>query len=131
MSREAFCEKVEAGAFLEQAPVHGEYYGTPRSEVDDYRANGMGVILVIDVNGAAQVRAKYPEALSVFLKTPTPEIYEQRLRQRGTEDEKAIATRLASARREEERMHEYDHVLISDKLEDTVAQFRDLIAQRF
>jgi len=131
LSREAFEEQQQAGAFVETAPVHGEFYGTPRREVDEDRARGIGVILVIDVQGAAQVRKHYPEALSVFLRAPSPEIYEQRLRLRGTETEDAIARRLASAARELERMNEYEHILISDRVETTVVQLRDLIARRF
>jgi guanylate kinase len=132
-TRERFQEQVEAGAFLEYAQVHarGQFYGTLRCEVDGYRARGVGVILDIDVQGAAQVRRQYPEAVSVFLRTSSWEVYEQRLRRRGTEDEAAIARRLATARGELERISEYDHVVINDDLETAVAQLRDLIVWAF
>jgi guanylate kinase len=130
-TREHFEEQVRAGAFLEWAEVHGHCYGTLKSEVDDYRARGVGVVLDIDVQGARQVRRQYPGALSVFLCTSGPEVYERRLRLRGTEDEAAIARRLEAARRELEHKGEYDHVILNDDLEDAVARLRDLIAAKF
>jgi guanylate kinase len=99
-THERFQEQVRAGAFLEWAEVHGQAYGTLREEVEPYRARGVGVILDIDVQGAEQVRRACPDNCSVFLRAPTWEEYERRLRQRGTEDEASIARRLATARRE-------------------------------
>jgi guanylate kinase len=130
-TRERFEQQVKAGTFLEWAEVNGQCYGTLRSEVDDYRAKGVGVLLDIDVQGAAQVRAKYPDSLSLFLKTSSRGTYEQRLRKRGTENDEQIASRLATARRELERVGEFDHVIVNDDLESAVAQVRDLIAQAF
>ena len=92
---------------------------------------GIGVLLDIDVQGAAQVRACYPDACRFFSAPPRWEAYEQRLRQRGTETEEQIARRLATARRELERIHEFDHVVINDDLEAAVAQVRNLIEQAF
>jgi guanylate kinase len=128
-TRAYFQDQMQAGAFLEWAEVHGQYYGTLRTEVDSYRDQGMGVILDIDVQGAAQIRQQYPDSLTIFLRTSTTQMYEQRLRQRGTEDEASIARRLETARRELERQGEYDHVVINDDLEAAVAQIRGLIAR--
>jgi guanylate kinase len=130
-TREQFQEQRAAGAFLECAEVHGNYYGTPRYEVEEYRAGGDGVILVIDVQGAEQVRRLCPDAVSVFLIAGSPELYEQRIRKRGTESEEAIATRLATARRELERQGEYEHVIVSDDLPRAVAELEGLIKQNF
>ena len=81
------CEQFEAGggggAFLEWAEVHGNCYGTLRREVDAYRRSGMGVLLDIDVQGAEQVRRQCPDGVSVFLRPPTWETYEKRLRMRA------------------------------------------------
>jgi guanylate kinase len=129
--RERFGEQVKAGAFLEWAEVNGQCYGTLRSEVDDYRKKGIGVLLDIDVQGAAQVRAKYGDCVSIFLRTSNWEAYEQRLRKRGTETAEQIARRLTTARRELERVHEFDHVVVNDELERAVAEVRSLIAQAF
>ncbi len=130
-TRERFEAEKAAGAFIEWARVHDQYYGTPRSEVDPYRAQGVGVVLVIDVQGAVQVRQKYPETLCVFLQAPSWEEYRRRMLLRGDSDEAAIARRLETARRELERAHDYDEVLVNDQVETTVAQLRDLIARRF
>lgn len=130
-TREQFQQQVKAGAFLEWAEVNGEFYGTLRSEVDDYRRRGIGVLLDIDVQGAAQVRACYAECLSIFIRTSSDEDYERRLRQRGTENEEQIARRLATARRELQRIHEFDCVVVNDDLESAVGQVRDLIAKAF
>jgi guanylate kinase len=130
-TRGRFQEEVRRGAFLEWAEVHGQCYGTLRSEVDGPRARGEGVILDIDVQGAAQVRAQCPGSLSVFLRTSSPEEYERRLRRRGTEDEAAIARRLVTAAHELERIGEYDHVVINDDLDAAVARLRALIVPCF
>lgn len=111
--------------------MHRHRYGTLRNEVEEPRRNGHGVILDIDVQGAAKVRPQYPEAVSIFLKTSTWELFETRLRNRRTESEADIALRLANARLEMERIGEYDHVIINDDLEVAFVQFRDLIASYF
>jgi guanylate kinase len=130
--RARFAPEVQAGAFLEWAEVHGNCYGTLRSEVDGPRARGLGVILVIDVQGAARVRALCPDAVSVFVRTAAFETLERRLRARGSgEDEATIARRIANARLELERTGEYDHVIFNDDLETAVAQLRALVARLF
>ena len=77
-----FEEGIRSGAFLEFALVHGNYYGTLQREVEPYLQKGIGVILDIDVQGASQVRVKYPDHCSVFIRASSLEIYEQRLRDR-------------------------------------------------
>jgi guanylate kinase len=130
-TRERFTEQVAAGAFLEWAEYAGHLYGTPRSEVDGYRARGVGVILDIEVQGAEQVRRKCPDNVSIFLKAPSWEVNERRLRQRHTEGEEAVARRLARARAELERQGEYDYVVVNDDLGTAVARLRALIAPHF
>jgi guanylate kinase len=129
--RERFLEEMARGAFLEWAEVHGQLYGTLRSEVDSYREQGVGVLLDIDVQGAEQVRRLYPDCVTVFLRTSQFEEYERRLRARGTEDETAIRRRLDTARRELGRAGEYQFEILNDDLEDAVAQMRELAAKQF
>jgi guanylate kinase len=126
-----FLAEVAADAFLECCEVHGRYYGTPRSEVDPYRERGLGVILVIDVQGAAKVRAQYPDAVSIFVTAPSWEALEQRLRSRGTENDAALALRLANARKEMDRIGEYDQTLVNDDLETAVSDLRARLARLF
>ncbi len=130
-TREQFLAERAAGAFLEWAEVHGNLYGTLRKEVDEYRARGSGVLLDIDVQGAAQIRRLYPDSVSIFLRTSSPQEYERRLRLRHTEDEAAIGRRLATARQELQRIGEFDHVVVNDDLETAVARVRELITQAF
>ena len=127
---EQFETQRQAGAFLEWAVVHGQWYGTLRSEVDEYRTRGIGVLLDIDVQGAAQVRAAYPDCVSLFVRTSSWAAYEQRLRQRG-ESPESIARRLATAQRELERIHEFDHIVVNDDLDFAVLQVRDYIVAAF
>ena len=128
---ERFQQEIEKGGFLEWAEVHGKRYGTLRSEVGGWLARGHGVLLDIDVQGAEQVRRKCPGALSIFLKAPSWEIYEARLRKRHTEDEPAIARRLATARSELGRAGEYEFQVMNADLDAAVAEVRGLIARRF
>jgi len=126
-TRERFLKEVAAGAFLEWAEVHGNYYGTPRGEIEPYVARGTGVILDIDVQGAAQVRRLCPDAVGVFLRASSFDEYERRLRRRHTEDEPAIQRRLARAREELACAGEYQYQVINDELDAAVAQLRGLV----
>jgi guanylate kinase len=126
-TRERFEEAISEDAFLEWAQVHGSYYGTLRSEIDPHRRTGKLVILDIDVQGAAQVRRRCTDVVTVFLRSPSMDVDERRLRDRGTEDEAAIQERLATARRELESADEYDYQIVNDDLEQTVELFRAIL----
>jgi guanylate kinase len=130
-TRQRFEEAQRAGAFLEWAEVHGCLYGTLRSEVDAYRAQGSGVILDIDVQGAAQVRRLYPDSVSIFLRTSSLQTYEARLRHRGTENEEAIGRRLVAAARELAQAGEYDYQVINDDLSTAVAEVECIVRRQF
>ena len=109
-TRDQFRHALGHGEMVESAEVHGrdQFYGTPRSEVDPYRAAGVGVILVIDVQGAGQVRLLYPDDhLSIFMVPPAFDDLEKRLRGRGEPDE-SIHRRLETARGEMVRQDEFD-----------------------
>jgi guanylate kinase len=127
----AFESAIADGRLLEYALVHErDYYGTLRDEVEPFVTAGTGVILEIDVQGAAQVREKLGPVFSVFLYAP-PEVFEGRLRARGTETEEAIQRRLRSAERESQRRHEYTLALMNDVLEETVERIRSEVEQLF
>ena len=131
LTREQFDAEVAAGAFLEWAEVHGQRYGTLRREVEPYRQQGLGVILDIDVQGAAAVRRQCPDSVLVFLRTSSLEAYEQRLRKRGTEAEAAIQERLAAARRELACAGDYGYQVINDDLDTAVRELHDLVQRQF
>ncbi len=131
--RERFEQGRKAGEFLEWAEVFGNFYGTPKAEVDAYRERGVGVILEIDVQGAAQVRQAYPQAVSIFLHAASLDLAEElkvlenRLRARHTETEEALQRRLAGARLELARAAEYDYQVINDDLDRAVAEVLRII----
>lgn len=131
-TREQFKDAIDRGGMLEWAEVHGrDFYGTPRSEVDPYRERGMGVVLVIDVQGAGQVRLRYPkDHVSVFVAPPDFEDLGARLRGRG-ECEESISRRLVTAHAEMDRKDEFDHNLINDDLAATTAALEQIIRAEF
>lgn len=115
-----FTDLISDDQFLEWAKVHGEYYGTPRSEVERILSDGRVPILEIDAQGAAQVREKMEEVLSIFVEPPTLDELEERLRKRGTDGGKQMEIRLEAAREELERVSEYDLRIVNDSLPETV-----------
>ena len=120
MRREDFERVRNAGGFLEWAEVHEELYGTPRDAVERLLAEGRTVFLEIDVQGAQQVKRRYPAALTVFVEPPSWETLEGRLAGRGTEDEAGLRKRLATARRELQEAGHFDHWVVNDQVEQAV-----------
>jgi guanylate kinase len=115
-----FEERIRADRYAEWAKVHGDYYGTPRSEIEEGIARGENVLLDIDVQGCEQVRTKYPSTVTVFVVPPSIEVLERRLRDRGTEPEERVRRRLADAREELARKFEYDYIVVNDDLEAAI-----------
>jgi guanylate kinase len=122
-----FRQLVAEGAFLEWAEVHSRLYGTSRSELARARAAGCDLVLDIDVQGAEQVVRAHPESLTIFLMPPSIEVLEDRLRSRASESSEALAIRLSNARREMARAGEFRHVVVNDRLEDTIGRTVDII----
>ena len=129
MTRETFQQKVQAGEILEYTQYNGNLYGTPKHEVDTRIAQGRTVILVIEVEGAGNIRKLYPEALTIFLLPPSMEELENRLRSRGTESEEAIQGRMATARREVEQAPLYTATLVNDDLETCAEKLYQMIRE--
>jgi guanylate kinase len=122
ISRSAFEGLIARDAFLEWADVFGNLYGTSREETERLLATGVDVVLVIDVQGARQVRSRLPGAVSVFVLPPSFEALERRLRHRSQDDEPAIRRRLATARSEVTAVEEYDYVVVNDDLARCVSE---------
>jgi guanylate kinase len=127
IGRERFEAMIAAGEFLEWADVFGNYYGTCAADTERLLAEGRDVVLVIDVQGAAQVRARGLALVSIFVLPPTYQILEQRLRGRSKDSDQAIRHRLAVARSEVTSYHEYDYVVVNDSLASAVASLRAII----
>ncbi|MFI5454160.1 MAG: guanylate kinase [Isosphaerales bacterium] len=115
------------GGLLESAEVHGHFYGTPAEPVRRSMAEGICVLLVIDVQGGFQVRRRVPGALLVFVQPPSLERLEARLRARGTDDEATIVRRRAGARRELEVATGYDVHVINDELDRAVEELASIL----
>jgi guanylate kinase len=113
VSQPEFDAMVERGELLEHAKYAGNYYGTPRAPVAEHLAAGDLVLLEIEIQGARQVRTLVPDALLMFLKPPSWEELERRLRGRGTEDPQVIARRLEQARVELAAEDEFDAVIVA------------------
>ena len=135
-TREEFERMLGDGVFLEHAEVFGSYYGTARHSLDEARAAGHDLLLDIDVQGAAQVRTKLPEAVSIFVMPPNPKVLRTRLRNRsraeGVVNEEEVYRRLNAASKEIENYREYGDILVNDILDRAVAQLEAIVlAERF
>ena len=111
---------VAAGDFFEHARVHGDWKGTARQSVEPLLEAGHDVLLEIDWQGAGQVRAQVPGAVSVFILPPSREALEQRMRARGQDSDEVIARRLAAAREEMSHYDEFDYVIVNEVFEVAV-----------
>ena len=127
-----FQEYRRRGELLEWAEVHktGYWYGTLCSELDRARDSSAWALLEVDVEGALNVIQRYPDAVTIFLTTPSIEIYEQRLRDRGTETEDVIQRRLQTARDELESSDRYRHIVVNDDLDRAVREICGILAAR-
>ena len=111
---------VEAGDFFEHARVHGDWKGTARQSVEPQLSGGRDVLLEIDWQGARQVRAKVPGAVSVFILPPSRQALESRMRTRGQDSEAVIQQRLAAAREEMSHYGEFDYVIVNEHFDTAV-----------
>ncbi len=127
VSQEQFTELVAQDAFLEWARVHGHMYGTSRKHVMELLSNGIDVILDIDVQGATQVKAKFPSAVTIFILPPSWDILEERLMKRKSEDRHAIAVRLRNALDEMEEVANYEYTVVNDRLEDALDELVSIV----
>lgn len=127
VSRETFDGMVARGEFLEWADVFGNRYGTSRAATEERLASGTDLVLVIDVQGASQVRERTRGAVSVFVLPPSFEVLERRLRDRCGDPEDVIARRLTTARSEISALDSYDYVVVNDDLDRCVGEIRAIV----
>lgn len=124
---EQFQAMIESEQLLEWTKYAEHYYGTPRQFVEDMLAQGKDVILEIEVQGAMQVKKKFPNGIFIFLLPPSFHALRERIEQRGTEDEATILRRLGVAREELQMIHHYDYAVVNDVVEDAVEKIRAII----
>jgi guanylate kinase len=126
-SEPQFQDARQQGTLLECAEVSGHWYGTPREPVERALAEGRSVLLEIDVQGGMAVKRLFPECIMIFLKAPSLDEYERRIRHRGTNSEQEIQRRLAAARRELELADQYNYQVVNDDLNRSVAEIRSIL----
>ena len=119
IEKQEFEARIAGGEFLEYAEVFGNYYGTHRSVLDSACAEGLDLVLDIDVQGARQLKSKIPEAVSVFILAPSRQELEYRLRARGEDRDDVIERRLREAAEEIRNYHAYDYILINRELDES------------
>ena len=120
LSRDEFLRRRAAGDFAESAEVHGNLYGTLRSEIDRVLGTGRHVVMDIDVQGARQMRQAFGSSVTVFVLPPSGEVLLERLRARKTESPEQLVARLHSALRELRAIEEYEYVMVNDDLDQAV-----------
>lgn len=130
VSRAEFEQLRDAGGFLEWFEVYGQLKGTPIEPVEARLAADDDVLLEIDVQGALAVKARFPDALLVFLRAPDRSVQERRLRERGSDDPEQIQRRLQTAGAEEAQADAFDAVVVNDDLERAVAEVAAILEVR-
>ena len=129
IEKASFEQMVAEGAFLEWADVFGQFYGTAAADTERHRAEGRDVVLVIDVQGARQMRQRDDAVVGVFVLPPSFAVLEARLRARiaGDADETSLTRRLETARREVKAIREYDYIVVNDELDACVDRVRSIV----
>lgn len=128
LTHEQFRQKIAQGELLEWAEVYGNFYGTPRKNVEEATDAGQDILLDIDMVGARSVRETYPGAVSVFVIPPSMEALRDRIRVRGTETEESVQRRLDEAPKWIQEGLHYDYVVVNDSLEAAVAHLRSIVS---
>ena len=128
LTKESFEEKVSQNGFLEYANVHGNFYGTPKVNVDKMLEEGKDVILEIDIQGALQVKENFSEGVFIFILPPSMEELKQRIIKRGSETEESLMTRFKNAYKEINYVSKYNYAVVNDTLDLAVSKVESIIA---
>ena len=127
LTPDQFQARVEAGDFVEHANYSGNCYGTLRSDLDRRLANGAGVVLEIELQGARQVRRAMPESVAVFIAPPSRDALRARLVGRGTDSSEQVDERLRTAEQELQAQPEFAHVVVNDRLEEATDELASIV----
>ncbi len=130
-TRDEFKRMIQNDALVEWNEVHGNFYGTPKSFVEEMLQNGKRVLFDLDVFGKVNFDKVYPDATGILILPPSLEVLEKRLRSRNTDSEEVINLRLSNARKEiafAKEKGKYEHVIINDNLEEAANQLRNILS---
>lgn len=128
VTKEKFKEMIKNNEFLEYAKVHDNYYGTLKTNINDFLDKGTNVILEIDINGALQVKERYQEAIFIFILPPSMEELERRLIERNTESKDKQLNRFKKAYLEINEFPKYNYVVANDEIEKALLKIKSIIA---
>ena len=126
-TREEFEQMIAEDALIEHACYVGNYYGTPKAYVEEQLSRGKDVILEIEIQGALQIKKRFPDTLLLFVSTPDADTLKNRLVGRGTESMEVVENRLSRAAEEAEGIEQYDYFIINDDLDACVTQVHQII----
>lgn len=127
VTKEEFEEKIKEGKFLEYAIYNNNYYGTPKDKIEDYLNSGIDVILVIDIQGALNIKKLIPSALFIFIMPPDMKTLKQRLIGRKTETKEKIIERFTTAYNEINNVKKYNYVVVNDEIDNAVSKVKAII----
>jgi len=127
VSKENFQKMIDSGEFVEWAEVYQDFYGTSVSTLRSQITMGLDVIMDIDVQGARNIKDHFKDTVLIYVLPPSLEILEKRLRERGTDDEKAIHTRLKKAGKEIKNCVSYDYLVFNDQLDQAVEEVKSIV----
>jgi guanylate kinase len=127
ISKDDFGGMIARDEFIEWAEVHGQYYGTKRSDVERILGTGRDLLLEIDVQGSRQVKSREPGAIRIFITAPSLDELEERLEERGTESPAQLNTRLRNAATEMKCAREYDHIIVNDAVPRAAKELVDVV----
>lgn len=127
VSTQKFKNMISKGALVEWTDIHGHLYGTSIESLNLYANQGRDVLFDLDVKGAAEIKKRYPQAVTIFILPPSMEQLRQRLSRRGTEDPQALDERLKYAEKEIAHAKEYDYTVVNDQLDRAVGKVKDII----
>ena len=127
VTKDEFEQKIKDGKLLEYTNYNGNYYGTPKDKLEDYLNRGIDVILVLDINGAINIKKLVPAALFIFIMPPDMETLKKRLIERKTESKEKVIARFTEAYNEINNYNKYNYVVVNDKIENAVGKVKAII----
>ncbi len=127
LDKEKFKEMMAQGEFLEWAKVYDNYYGTPKRKIEEKLNNGIDVLLEIDIQGALQIKEKFPKGVFIFIITPSIDELKKRIVERGTDSPEVIDKRMKNVQKELSFISEYDYVVVNDTKEKAYKKLESII----
>jgi guanylate kinase len=127
VSLEEFQKMIDSGQMLEWTEIYGNFYGTSKASVEEYRSKGTDIIFDIDYVGARRIKEAYPDSVTIFILPPSRDELKERLTQRGTDTEAVIKRRLEKSSEEMKESNWYHYRIVNDEFEKAVAQLKDII----